>query len=75
MGSFGKLWSTVDGADGVAARTARAALAARYGQNVVAFEHRSLTESPIENALALARLLPEGAQLDLVSHIAGRADR
>ncbi|MEO7150179.1 MAG: hypothetical protein ABIX46_00485, partial [Burkholderiaceae bacterium] len=38
---------------------------------VYAFEHRTLSESPIENALALARALPEGARISLVSHSRG----
>ncbi len=71
MGSFGKLWTTVDGDNGTAARATRAALSARYGKNALAFEHASLTESPITNALVLAKLLPDGAQLDLVSHSRG----
>lgn len=73
-GSFGDLWRN----DGYRAR-----LAAAYGPRIYAFEHRSLTESPIANALALVRTLPRGARLHLVSHSRGgmvgellsRADR
>ncbi|MFM8442282.1 MAG: CHAT domain-containing protein [Methylococcus sp.] len=36
-----------------------------------AFEHRTLTESPISNALQLATRLPKGAELHLVSHSRG----
>ena len=36
-----------------------------------AFEHRTLTESPISNALHLAEQLPQGAELHLVSHSRG----
>lgn len=43
----------------------------RYGDRVLAFEHRSLSESPIENALQLARALPENAQVHLVTHSRG----
>ena len=43
----------------------------RYGGEMYAFEHRTLTESPIENALALAEALPDGARLHLVSHSRG----
>lgn len=42
-----------------------------YDARLYAFEHRSLTESPIENALDLVRMLPNGARLHLVSHSRG----
>ena len=66
-GSFGKLW---DAANAEGARL-RAALAPAYGDRVYALEHRTLTESPIANALALARRLPDGAEVHLVSHSRG----
>ena len=65
--SFGKLW---DAANGEGARV-RAALAPAYGDRVFALEHRTLSESPITNALALARRLPDGAEVHLVSHSRG----
>ena len=43
----------------------------RYGDNIFAFEHRTLTEGPIANALAIARKLPDDAQLHLVTHSRG----
>lgn len=46
-------------------------LLSRYGDRVLAFEHRSVTESPAANALELVRLLPAGAKLHLVSHSRG----
>ncbi|RNC70123.1 MAG: CHAT domain-containing protein [Desulfuromonadales bacterium] len=42
-----------------------------YGDGIYAFEHRTLTESPIKNAIQLAEALPEGARLHLVSHSRG----
>ncbi len=66
-GSFGKLW---DAANGEGARL-REALLPVYGDRAFALEHRTLTESPIDNALALARRLPDGADLHLVSHSRG----
>lgn len=66
-GSFGGLWAA-DNREGAALRSR---LAARYGERVFALEHRTLTESPITNALALARRLPKGAELHLVSHSRG----
>lgn len=68
-GSFGDL--VADGDAGHAAEPVREALRKAYADEVYAFEHRTLTESPIANALALAKLLPEDAQLHLVSHSRG----
>ena len=67
QGSFGALWRD-DSSAGVALR---ARMESRYGANVLALQHRSMTESPIVNALALARALPAGAELHLVSHSRG----
>ncbi|MFN3986995.1 MAG: CHAT domain-containing protein [Rhodocyclaceae bacterium] len=66
-GSFGKLWA----ADNRAGGRLRGRLAERYRGRAFAFEHRSLTESPIANALKLAQTLPEGARLHLVTHSRG----
>jgi hypothetical protein len=65
-GSFGDLWSPER-------RDALAALRGRYGENLFAFEHPSLTASPLENAADLVRRFPEHgiARLDLVSHSRG----
>ena len=46
-------------------------LTARFTGGIFAFEHRTLSESPIENAIALANALPQGAQVCLVSHSRG----
>ncbi|MDO8066971.1 CHAT domain-containing protein [Janthinobacterium sp. SUN206] len=46
-------------------------LAAQYGNRIYGYEHRSLSDSPIENALALVRQLPHGAVLHLLSHSRG----
>ena len=43
----------------------------KYGRHIYAFEHLTFSESPIENALALARSLPEGARLSVVTHSRG----
>lgn len=45
--------------------------ASRFGERIYAFEHRTLSESPIENALQLARALPARARLNLVTHSRG----
>ncbi|MDH3524024.1 MAG: CHAT domain-containing protein [Acidobacteriota bacterium] len=43
----------------------------RYGDRVYAFEHRTLTESPVQNARELASLLPARAEVHLLSHSRG----
>lgn len=42
-----------------------------YGENILAFQHRTLTCSPLENSLELLKALPSGIKLDLVSHSRG----
>lgn len=64
-GSFSTLWS----ADAV--RAVRAALFTQYQDRVFGFEHFSLTQSPVENALDLLDALPAKAKLHLVSHSRG----
>jgi hypothetical protein len=66
-GSFGKLWA----GDNACGQDALRRLEAGYSGRAFAFEHRSLTESPVENALDLARQLPNGAELHLLSHSRG----
>ncbi len=67
-GSFGSLWG--------AARTRELkSLRDIYGDRVLAFEHASLSESPIGNALVLtkdlAKKLPPRATLHMVTHSRG----
>jgi CHAT domain-containing protein len=47
------------------------ALAERFGEHVYAYEHRTLSDSPIDNAIGLLESLPARAQLCLVSHSRG----
>jgi triacylglycerol esterase/lipase EstA (alpha/beta hydrolase family) len=67
-GSFGGLWE-----NGASAHIHR--LLGAYGGRVLAFQHRTLSESPIENAATLletlAEALPKGASVHLVSHSRG----
>ncbi len=63
-GSFGGLWERGQ-------LPVLKALHEHYRDNLFAYQHRSLTESPVENALALARQLPAGATLHLVTHSRG----
>ena len=61
-GTFGKLWS-------------HGALVQRifshYNRQVYALEHATLADSPITNALMLAKKLPDEARLDLLTHSRG----
>ena len=66
-GSYGKLWDPRN-AD---AQKLRESLQANYGDRIFGFEHRTLTESPIQNAMALLERLPDGADIHLVSHSRG----
>jgi CHAT domain-containing protein/pimeloyl-ACP methyl ester carboxylesterase len=47
------------------------ALRRTFGARVFGYEHRSFSESPIDNALALAGVLPKGARICLVTHSRG----
>lgn len=62
-GSFGGLWT--DQPD------VRKRLNQQYPSRCYAFEHKTFTESPITNALALVNALTNGARLHLVSHSRG----
>ncbi len=46
-------------------------LKTRYGDSILAFEHPTFSESPLQNALDLARNLPKKAKLHLVAHSRG----
>ena len=43
----------------------------RYGKNVLAFQHRTLTESPLTNVVKLVEMLPDEAVLHIISHSRG----
>ena len=61
--TFGKLWTAQ------AAQVRR--LFDRYGEHVYAFDHATLGESPVRNALALVAALPPGTRLHLLTHSRG----
>ena len=46
-------------------------IARRFGDRVFGLEHRTFSESPIDNALELVRVLPAGSRVSLVSHSRG----
>ena len=64
QGSFGALLDTAAGADWQA-------LSAVFDGGIYGFEHRTMSASPIENAIRLARALPDRARLSLVTHSRG----
>lgn len=70
MGSFGG--QQKDGTpDGLADPDSWNALRGLYGDRIYGLQHKTLSESPVENALALARLIPSGAKLHVVTHSRG----
>jgi hypothetical protein len=42
-----------------------------YGRNVLAYQFRSLTKSPLRNVVTLLKALPNSANLDIISHASG----
>lgn len=70
-GGFKHLFEPLPGEAGDAARALRREWRRRYGGEVYAWEHRSLSESPIRNVWGLVSELPAGVQLHLVSHSRG----
>ncbi|MES2958692.1 MAG: CHAT domain-containing protein [Pseudomonadota bacterium] len=61
--AFGKLWSQHP--------QRVAALFRHYAERIYALEHATLGVSPTANALALAKTLPQGARLHLLTHSRG----
>lgn len=66
----GSWWNPLSDSELEEGREAFDRLKLSYGE-VYAFEHPTLTVSPIENALALVRQLPQGATLHLLTHSRG----
>lgn len=44
---------------------------ALYGNNILAFEHKTISKSPIVNAIDLLSALPNGAKIDILSQSRG----
>jgi pimeloyl-ACP methyl ester carboxylesterase len=63
-GSFSELWTRTND-------NTWKNIKEHYGDNILALQHRTLTESPIDNAVRLLEILPENATLHLVSHSRG----
>ncbi|MFD2824305.1 CHAT domain-containing protein [Lacinutrix iliipiscaria] len=51
--------------------TAWSTLHETYGDNVLAFQHRTLTESPLQNAVKLSEMLPENSTIHMITHSRG----
>ncbi len=67
-GSFGELWESRQGYNAPAYLQR---LFAPYGKQVLALEHHTMTESPIQNALEVARRLPMHSRVHIISHSRG----
>jgi pimeloyl-ACP methyl ester carboxylesterase/tetratricopeptide (TPR) repeat protein len=63
-GSFGDLWNSTRTPE-------REDMYRLYEDRVLAFEHPTFTQSPIDNAIQLVSRLPDGITLHLVSHSRG----
>ena len=46
-------------------------LHAIYGKNVLAFQHRTLSESPLHNVVKLAQMLPDNSVIHMLTHSRG----
>ena len=55
----------------VGKRSDWAVLTEQFGDRIFGFEHRTFSESPIDNALMLAETLPPKAHISLVTHSRG----
>lgn len=64
VGSFGSLRQGEDEA-------AWDNLTREFGGHVYGFEHRTFSESPLENAIQLAKILPKGSTFSIVTHSRG----
>lgn len=62
---------TVGGFGALPGSKAWADLQRQFGEHIYGFEHRTFSESPVDNALQLLAVLPKGARLHLVTHSRG----
>lgn len=62
---------TLSGFGALPASKAWREIDASFGGRIFGFEHRTFSESPIDNALRLLRTLPDDARLHLVTHSRG----
>jgi tetratricopeptide (TPR) repeat protein len=70
-GSFGGLSPSPDDTEDPIPADDWESLKKRYPGRILGLQHKTLSVSPLFNALDAARLLPDGAQLHLVSHSRG----
>ncbi|HRP66152.1 MAG TPA: CHAT domain-containing protein [Thauera sp.] len=62
---------TLGGFGDLPGSTAWSALKERFGERIFGYEHRTFSQSPIDNALALVETLPERCRINLVTHSRG----
>lgn len=62
---------TIGAFNGLLTNGTYAKMLAIYGANIIAFQHRTLTQSPLTNAVALVKSLPDGATVHIISHSRG----
>ena len=70
-GSFGGLAPGPNGTDSSISSDDWKILREKYPGRILGLQHKTLSVSPVQNALEAARLLPEGAQIHLVTHSRG----
>jgi CHAT domain-containing protein len=70
-GSFGGLAPAADETDEPVSPEDWNALTQKYPGRILGLQHKTLSVSPVQNALDVARFLPPGAPLHLVSHSRG----
>lgn len=70
QGGFGAIPGLQPGSDPSRADAVKK-LQDKYGERVIAFDHPTLSVSPIDNAIALLSSLPGGARLHVVTHSRG----
>lgn len=70
-GSFGPIAALEPGLDSPTRSATTARLREKYANRVLAFDHPTLSVSPIDNAIDLLKALPGGTRLHVVSHSRG----
>jgi CHAT domain-containing protein len=63
--------STYSSFDGLKGTPAWDYICKNYSGNILAFQHETLTKSPLQNVLELIKQLPENCKLHLISHSRG----
>lgn len=67
----GTISSTAGSFSGLLGQDSWPQLRRLYGDRVYGFEHRSLTDSPLDNALEAMQAFPDGLTVDVITHSRG----